>query len=130
LMMKTITKRTNDMMVTVDPLKKYKEAKANRLVEACGIIPLFYKDAIEMDTESPASEVYSKMVDLYGFGDYQSVDWGTVSPEGLYESAHDDPDLAPLLRLDHPDSEVVCYIYQYAIMAVRDKNETILSRMD
>ena len=119
------------MMVTLDPMKKFEDVKKDRLVAACGLLPAFFADAMDRSTEDTAESVYKAVVEVYGFGDYSSANWGTVTPEGAYVSAYDDdPDMYPLLLLEYPDSPVQMLIYQSAILAVRDGETTILSRMD
>jgi len=120
------------MIVEIDPLNVHlpKGASSKRIVDACGILPMFYTEAMVKGLET-AQEVYDDMVKTYGFGDYGSASWGTVSPDGTYVSSYEeDPDMAPLLKLTWPDNPVECLIYEHAILAVRDEDKTIITRMD
>ena len=119
------------MLINVDPNEYHipKGAKQGRLVEACGIIPMFAHEAY-LKGAVTAQEVYDSMVESYGMGDWASPNWGTVDAKGVYKSTHaEDPDLYPLVSLEYPGAAKV-YIYQYAIMAVVDPQQTIISRMD
>lgn len=120
------------MIISVDPNKYHVPigATMDRLVQACGIIPAFAAEAYVKGHET-AQDVYGAMVEAYGFGDMSSTDWGTVDPTGVYKSTYDeDPDMQPLVELSSPDNPVKVYIYQYAIVAVVDKDTTIITRMD
>jgi len=117
------------MMVIVDPNRAFKEAKKDRLIEACGLIPYFFMTAKEKGAKT-AKEAYRIMVEQYQFGDYSSVDWGTIDSKGTYVSSHeDDPDMEPLMSMRILDGPTL-YIYQSAIMAVVDSEDTFISRMD
>ena len=117
------------MMVSIDPNKAFKGAKKDRLIEACGLIPYFFLAAKEQGAKT-AKEAYAVMVSEYGFGDYSSTSWGTVDSKGTYVSAYDeDPDMEPLMSMTILDGPTL-YVYQYAIMAVVDSNDTIITRMD
>ena len=118
------------MMVTVDPLKKYEDAKQGKLVAATGILPQFYMEAMVRGNDT-ARDVYEAMVDIYGYGDYSGPSWGTVSPTGVYKSSYEeDPDMYPLVLCEWPDNDVRLWVYQHAILAVQDPEETIITRMD
>lgn len=120
------------MIINVDPNQHHvpKGANKGRIMEACGIIPMFAAEAY-LKGAVTAQEVYDSMVESYGFGDMSSTDWGTVDPTGVYKSSYEeDPDMEPLVELSYPDNPVKVYIYQYAITAVVDKDTTIITRMD
>jgi hypothetical protein len=129
------------MMVTVDPLNKFKDVPKYRLVEACGVLPLFFAKSVERLTEeAPADDIYKAMMDIYGFGfgngkeDY----WGTVKEDGTLvsnepddpEDGPADPDLFPYMSCKYPDSGVELLIYSHAITVVRDTDDTFITRMD
>jgi hypothetical protein len=117
------------MIIEVDPLRAFEKAPEDHLVSAAGLIPYFAVEALQEHPEGPARDVYDKMVSIYGFGDFSGAFTGTVSEEGVY-SYPEDPDLSPIMKLYFPGSPVEVFVYQYAIIAVRDDQETITSRMD
>ena len=120
------------MIAEIDPLNVHLEkgATAKRIVEACGILPMFYTEACVKGLVT-AQEVYDDMVKTYGFGDFSGPSWGTVSPDGTYVSSfEEDPDMQPLMKCTWPDSPVELLIYQNAILAVRDADTSIITRMD
>ena len=117
------------MMVIIDPNKAFEGAKKDRLIEACGLIPYFFMAAKEQGTKT-AKEAYAVMVSEYGFGDYSNTNWGTVDSKGTYVSAYkEDPDMEPIMAMSILDGPTL-YVYQSAIMAVVDSNDTIITRMD
>ena len=129
------------MMVTVDPLNKFKDVPNQRLVEACGVIPLFYAESVERLTEeAPADGIFKSMMDIYGFGfgDGKEGFWGTVKEDGALvsnepddpEDGPADPDLFPYMSCKYPDSGVELLIYSHAITVVRDTDDTFITRMD
>lgn len=115
--------------VAFDPRAAY-GANSEKLLAACGVIPsIFSEAAMGPDTED-APSMYKRAVEVYSFGDYSSVQWGTVTPEGVYVSSHDeDPDLNPMVVFYWPFG-VEVLVYPHAIIAVRDEENTIISRMD
>ena len=117
------------MIVSVDPTGKYEGVSKGKLVDACGLIPIFAVDAF-VQRKDTAQAFYDVMVESYGFGDWSSAGWGTVGPEGVLKSDQGDPDMSPLLELSFPESGIKVYVYQSAIMAVVGPDETIVSRMD
>ena len=115
------------MIVSVDPNGHFKAsgAKMDRLVEACGLLPLFAAQCYGEGLKDP--EAFQKqMVSIYGFGDYRMD--GTVDSEGVYNYP-EDPPLHPLVALSYPENPIEVLIYQYAILAVKGPDETIISRM-
>lgn len=115
--------------VSLDPHQTH-GANKERLLAACGLIPSIFSEAAgEPDTED-AESLYKAAVRIYGFGDYSGTDWGTVDPDGLYRSSHDeDPPLSPIAVFRWPFG-VEVLVYPHAIIAVRDEDTTIISRMD
>lgn len=116
--------------VAMDPMGKFPNANQQDLLEACGLIPqIFSRAAGEPDTED-AEDLYKAAVQQYGYGDMASDSWGTVHSDGTYESQYDeDPDLYPLVVFRWPFG-VEVLVYRHAIIAVRDEDNTIISRMD
>jgi hypothetical protein len=117
------------MMVTIDPTKSFKKAKQGALLDACGLIPLFAVEAF-MQGHETTEAMFKAMTKTYGFGSYP-MDGGTVDPETGVYSYPEDPDLAPLVKLELPENPVTVYVYQHAILSlVADGQETIVCRMD
>ena len=113
--------------VKVDPTSHFKGVPQSRLVEALGIVPSFVAYAAVEAPEATARAVLDAMAEVYGFymGDMEG---GSVDAEGVY-SYPDDPPLYPLVRWKL-DDDVTVYMYQFAIVAVKDGNETIIARLD
>lgn len=129
------------MMVTVDPLRKFKTVPKQRLVEACGVIPLFYAESVHDLTEKASAKgIFKSMMDIYGFGfgDGKEDFWGTVKEDGVMvakepddpEDGPADPDMFPYMSCKYPDSGVELLIYPYSITVVRDTDDTFITRMD
>lgn len=117
------------MKIELDPNNAFEGVKKSRLLEATGLLPYFVKDAFDLKPQT-AQECYDSMVTFYGFGDYSSAFKGEVDKEGRYISPEDAP-LDPLLVMESYDQKVTVYIYQYAIIAVKDdEGITVTSRMD
>jgi len=117
------------MLVIIDPNKHYAKNKQGHLIEACGLIPYFFRDAEDAGLKD-AKEVYDFMVSVYGFGDYSGVNWGVVGPKGTYTSLEpEDKPLEPLVSFEIVEG-CKLYVYPYAIMAVVQGNTQIISRMD
>lgn len=117
--------------VLLDPFGQFPQVdKKGRILEACGLIPAIFSQAAgEPDTED-AQALYKAAVDVYGFGDWSGSDWGTVSQNGVYTSTHeDDEPLKPIAVFRWPFG-VEVLVYRHAIIAVRDEDTTIISRMD
>lgn len=119
------------MMVTIDPTNHYPPNRQGPLIEACGLIPIFFCKAIaSLSEKATAREVYEAMVEMYGYGDYHTTKWGHCTKEGIYKSSYpEDPDLYPYIEMRLPDG-LGLFVYPHALLAVVDTKETILSRMD
>lgn len=117
-------------MVIVDPNGKYPKGTQGLLVEACGILPVFFVEATSKGLKD-IGEVYEDMVEQYGFGDSSGFKWGTVDDKGVYKSAYEeDPELNPYITMSIPDG-LTFHIYPNSIVGLVDpKGETIISRMD
>ena len=119
------------MMVTIDPTNNWPKDKRPRLVAACGLLPMFFVDAINKGLIG-TQEVYDDMVKTYGFGDFSGPSWGSINEEtGVYVSSYEeDEDLAPMVTMDSLDGPTL-YIYQHAIIGlVGPDGVQIVSRMD
>lgn len=114
---------TKGMLVTIDPLNAFKGSTASRLWDACGLIPYFVAEAVG---EESAQAVVDSMVDTYGFGRYEMS--GEVTPKGVYTHP-EDPDLEPMVEFHLMSGDVTVWVYQHAIVAVCDANDTIVVRM-
>ena len=111
----------------LDPTNHHEGVPDSRLIEALGIVPSFVAYAAVEHTEATARAILDAMAEAYGFymGDMEG---GTVDAEGVYQYP-DDPPLYPLVRWKL-DDDVTVYMYQFAIVAVQDKDNTIITRMD
>jgi len=116
-----------NISIEIDPNGKFLTVEMSRVIGAAGLLPYFALEAFELLPEGGTEEVYQMLVSIYGMGDYRMPKGGTVSPEGVY-NAPEDPPLDPIVSVSGLNTTV--YIYQYAIIAVVDKNDTIVSRMD
>jgi len=118
------------LTTTIDPTGWFREKKvpSNKLLDVMGLIPEF---VFQTAREAPedASEAMDLMVRIYGFGDYRFTGGFTVSPEGVY-SYPEDPDLYPACSFKLGDSDIEILVYQYAMVCIRDKDTTIMTRMD
>ena len=116
-----------EMTNTFDPLKKY---KGQPLREAMGLIPYFI---IEAAVEGPQSarEVLDAMNRTYGFGGPEMTG-GTIEEDGTH-TYPGDPDLYPYAKFNLSGAEGTIadvFVDPYAIVAVRDDKETLVTRMD
>lgn len=115
------------MMVTIDPLAAFEKVQPGRLFAATGLIPQFAMEAFAGPSET-VREFYDHMVKIYGFGGWE-LKGGEVDKAGVYLYPEDEP-LSPLVLLQYPESSIEVLIYQHAILAIRDEDETIVCRMD
>jgi hypothetical protein len=117
------------MIVILNPQGSYPKGSPMALVEACGLIPLFFEDAVK--GEQDPSEVWAEMVRLYSFGDW-SGDWGEISEDGeTLASNEGDPTLYALLTMLDLDSGIKLAVFPNAILALTKKGYApIVGRMD
>jgi len=120
------------MKIEVDPQKKYTDVKMNRLVEACGMIPVFVGEAFFQHPEEPTTrEVFNAVMEAYGmgFGDGTEMEV-SITDEGTWVSSYDDDeDLYPLLRIHWEGLEV--FVYQHALVAIKGpRGRTLCTRID
>jgi hypothetical protein len=99
-----------------------------RLFEACGLIPSFYYEIMHdiVPHETSVEGIMDLLMKVYGFGTDVRMK-GKVDSEGVY-SFPEDPDLHPYLVIKGFGHQV--YIYPYGIVAVVDKDEQSIARMD
>ncbi len=118
--------------VTVDPNGAFKGIRPSKLLESIGLIPYFVQDTA-MCTPESAEEAYKIMGECYGFP--MSPLEGTLSDKGTY-SYPGDPDLEPLVKFTMLDTKgnkggtIEILVFQYAFVAVRDTESTLMTRMD
>ena len=120
------------MKAIIDPTGHFvgKGVEKERLVEACGLIPIFIDYAEHREAET-AREVFEYMVEEYGFGGHEwPADKHSVDPETGVYSYPEDPDLYPLVLFEVDGCDVDVYIYQHAIVSIVGDDETIVCRMD
>jgi hypothetical protein len=116
-------------MITLDPNGKFPGVPKEHMQEFAGLIPRIVADAV-LAGACGAREVYDAMVLAYGYGDYSSINWGTISEDGTYVSSEEeDPDLDPVVMWELPCGTKV-RLYNHAIVSVVDDEETIITRMD
>ena len=114
-------------VTTFDPNGAFEGVENERLLDACGIIPMFFFTAIQEGPET-AQELHSAMCREYGFGDYVWVG-AEINENGTYVSEYEeDPDLEPYMSM--VNGPLSLYIYQYGIIGVTGPDGTIVSRMD
>ena len=113
----------------LDPRGQFTNVKPEYLIAGCGLIPYFVYDAFEVAPSGSPEDIYTNMVSSYGFGDMRH-EGGTVDSETGVYNYPEDPPMNPLLKIGSTMSDVVVYIYQYAIITVTDNTDTIVSRMD
>jgi len=110
----------------------YSDSTREQLLDACGLIPMFFVEATESikSAGEPTSAVAESMDAIYGMGGFQYPMGGTVSEGGTYGSEYEeDEDLEPYATVY--SRGYVCYIYPYAITAIRgDDGETFIGRFD
>jgi len=119
-------------MVIIDTNEKfYTDSSRQQLMEACGLIPMFFVQATDglASAAEPTEAVFYAMDDIYGYGGADTMD-GTVTDGGVYQSSYKgDEDLQPYATVY--SRGYICYIYPYAITAVRgDDGETFIGRFD
>ena len=112
-------------VTTFDPNGAFGDVENLRLLEACGIIPMFFYTAIQEGPET-AKELHRAMCREYGFGDH--VWEGSEVTETGTLKCQEDPDLEPYMSM--VNGPLSLYIYQYGIIGVTGPDGTIVSRMD
>lgn len=114
----------------------YESATPESLVNACGLIPMFFRDASnslkgpEGHPEAPLSALADAMDAIYQFGGFSYPMDGKVDDNGVYVSPYDgDEPLHPYVTLYNRG--FICHIYPYAIVAIEGTDgETKIARMD
>ena len=126
--MKEITTQVG-MKATIDPLKAHEGIKDDKLLAAIGLLPYFAAEVYLTQPES-VTEAWELLQECYGYGYGQDGTYGDteVTPEGVWKSP-EDPDLSPLVAFQLTD-EIQFLVYQYALVAVTDGEETLCGRMD
>lgn len=109
----------------------------DHLLEACGIIPDFFCDAlINAEQENPDGITLQHVADgmdrVYGFGGFQYPWPGKLDADGVYTSSEypDDPPLSPLVRFSFNCYErgrvIECFVYEAGITAIRERGAASL----
>lgn len=114
----------------------------DHLLEACGIIPDFFCEAlIAAERENPEGITLEHVADgmdaVYQYGGFGYPWGGTVSPSGIYQSQYEeDPPLPPLVRFSfncyERDRVMECFVYDSAIVAIRERgtSQVFVGRFD
>jgi hypothetical protein len=110
--------------VNIDPTGSFKDCDPNKLVEACGLLPIW---AIQADFYEGGFK--EALTTLYAFYTGVDMEGGIIKTDGTY-CYPGDPDLKPLLSMQIPRVSGICYFYQYGIVAVVTDSETWVTRMD
>lgn len=126
----------NQYTLSYDPFKKLYESVAPiEIWESCGLLTHF---AIE-SFRNP-QPLYETMLEQYGFP-ADPIAGGTINETGVYRYPGD-PDLYPVMvmeqeeRLPDPDDVTAptatrtLFFYRYALIAIRENGQTIVTRMD
>ena len=113
-----------------DPCGTFAGIKKGKLLAACGLIPYFVQEAA-LSGPLTATEVMDVMRECYGFPTSDLLERGTgeVSEGGQY-SHPEDPPLDPMVKWTMDGTGVEVFMYQYALVCVRDDETTQLVRMD
>jgi hypothetical protein len=120
------------MKISIDPLDAFNDVKnkGKKLLDACGLLPYFVLSTAETEPET-AEEAMAAMEKCYGFGkmyDMLEKGEGTVEADGTY-TYPEDPDLKPLMTFEL-GNDIEILLYQHAFVVVRDKETTLMVRMD
>lgn len=106
---------------------KVTEKKANAL-EAAGLIPYFFSDAVGKAGSKGFQAVADKMDSLYGFGGFSYPFDGFVDTTiGQYIADDDDPLDALLVLQEGP---YTLYVFPYAITALVSGDSQVIGRFD
>lgn len=111
------------MNITIDPHDKFNGAPESRILEACGLIPMWVADWIRSPTQKTLKEYLD---DVYGFGLYEMTG-GRIDDNGAYHYP-DDPTLYPLIQIE--TDEGTFFMYEYSIVAIPTVNGYFITRMD
>jgi hypothetical protein len=113
--------------ITPDPTGTFTGIKHNKLLAACGLLPYFVQEAA-LSGPLDATDTMEVLKECYGFPAAE-MSGGKVTKDGTYQYP-DEPDMAPMVsfKIDATDTEVL--VYQLAIVAVRDSETTLITRMD
>ena len=107
------------------------KATPAQLAEACGIIPDFFCQACLMASPLTLENIADGMDDAYQYGGFSAYPFpGSITDFGIYQSDDGDDDMPPLVRFIFDGFE--CFVYQYAITAIRDRatRQTKIARFD
>ena len=108
--------------VTLDPTGCYTKRKItyDDLINVTGILMAWAWDAVQTD------DAITVMQDFYQFS-CTEMKGGRVSEDGTYTYPRD-PALHPVASITSDTAEV--FVYEYAIVAIRQGEKTFVTRMD
>jgi hypothetical protein len=146
---------TLKMYVEVNPTNQieYQQFGDSRLIDACGLIPRFFYQAIDnIKQQNKLTENYPKVLEelgleaetknrpklelniqtlademdeIYMYGGFKFAFEGTIDEDGVYASPYEeDEDLYPYARFYHPDNSLELFVYKYGIIGIRDSKNT------
>ena len=107
--------------VIADPLTKF-TVPTEQLMEMCGVLVNWACLAVRSENMKQSLE------DSYGFGTLLEMTGGTVTDNGTYQYP-EDPDLYPLVTV-YVNMVPRVHIYEYAIVALVQGQDTFVTRMD
>ena len=146
---------TLKMYVEVNPTNQieYQQFGDSRLIDACGLIPRFFYQAIDnIKQQNKLTENYPKVLEelgleaetknrpklelniqtlademdeIYMYGGFKFAFEGTIDEDGVYASPYEeDEDLYPYARFYHPDNSLELFVDKYGIIGIRDSKNT------
>lgn len=119
-------------VMTLDPQGAYVGVNRTKLVDAMGIIPYFVATIALTPDIDTAQKGMDGMNEVYGFGlgDYNMLDAEEASIDSVGQYTYTgDPDLFPIAEFKL-NTGLTVWVYQYALVAVTDGENTIMQRMD
>ena len=117
--------------INFDPNRKFKNQNTDNLMQACGLIPLFFNDCLALEYDN--LEDFTREFDCcYGFGGFHTYAWkGKLGDNNEYISEFKEEEhLQPLVIFTGNRFE--CIVYKYGVTAIRDleTKETKIARID
>jgi len=110
--------------LVVDPLEKYDGFDKERIVQSCGIIPMWVCNPEFMGislVDSLKTQYQFPMNNYWNLG-------GTLDPDGTFNFT-DDPPSYPLMKIIRGNE--IFYMYEYAqVIIIQENGKIYKSRMD
>lgn len=109
----------------IDPTGGFEGADDDRILEACGFIPIWVADWLQNHQDDLSLKDY--LDQTYGFGLYPMGEKGWIDDDGTYHYPGD-PDLPPYISIETPVG--LLYQYSHGIVAIPHEGELFVTRMD